>query len=340
MTNDDIQKALEAFIKEAAGARQVTLTKTELLPGGAIQENWLIAMEIDGGAHAGTLEAVVRTDSPSGVAASHNRAQEFALLQAAFAAGVAVPEPLWLCSDVAVIGRSFFVMRRIGGTAAAHRLVKEAALGGDRVVLAERLGEELARIHSIHPPQPTLDFLPQYDEAPALRRIAGYAAYLDTYPTAQPALEWGLAWLTRHAPPRREGGLVLTHGDFRTGNYMVDGHGLTGILDWEFASWSDPLEDIGWFCAKCWRFGANQREAGGIGNREDFYRGYERVSGRPVEGELVRYWEVMAHMKWAIIALQQAQRHVSGEERSLLLALTGHIVPELEYEILKLTEEI
>jgi aminoglycoside phosphotransferase (APT) family kinase protein len=120
---------------------------------------------------------------------------------------------------------------------------------------------------------------------------------------------------------------------------MVDEHGLTGILDWEFAGWSDPLEDIGWFCAKCWRFGARDREAGGIGEREDFYRGYETVSGCRIDRDLVRYWEVMAHAAWAIIAIQQAQRHVSGEEKSLILALTGHIVPELEYELLTMTED-
>jgi aminoglycoside phosphotransferase (APT) family kinase protein len=133
--------------------------------------------------------------------------------------------------------------------------------------------------------------------------------------------------------------MALCHRDFRTGNYMVDEAGLTGILDWEFAGWSDPLEDIGWFCAKCWRFGAIDREAGGIGRREDFYRGYESVAGKPIDLARVPYWELMAHMNWAIIAIQQAERHVSGEENSLLLALTGHIVPELEHEILTMTGE-
>ncbi|MCW5698977.1 MAG: hypothetical protein KIT00_03965 [Rhodospirillales bacterium] len=47
----------------------------------------------------------------------------------------------------------------------------------------------------------------------------------------------------------------------------------------------------------------------------------------------------MAHMRWAIIALQQARRHLSGEQISIELALTGHIVPELELEILDMTEE-
>jgi hypothetical protein len=45
----------------------------------------------------------------------------------------------------------------------------------------------------------------------------------------------------------------------------------------------------------------------------------------------------MAHVNWALISVQQAQRHVSGEESSLLLALTAHITPELELEILNMT---
>jgi hypothetical protein len=46
----------------------------------------------------------------------------------------------------------------------------------------------------------------------------------------------------------------------------------------------------------------------------------------------------MAHLRWAIIALQQRERHRSGVEPSLELALTGHILSDLELEILVLTD--
>jgi aminoglycoside phosphotransferase (APT) family kinase protein len=336
---ETLRKALEAFIAREAGAERVTITESKLLTGGAVQENWLVKGEIVGGVHAGVLDAVIRTDSPScGVAVSHSRAEEYALLKAAFAAGVTVPEPLWLCEDKTVIGRPFFVMRRVGGIAAGHALVKDERHGGDRAQLLERLGMELARIHSIRPPRADLNFLEWYEEAPALHAVNRMRRYLDTHPIPHPALEWGLRWLERHAPPRDE--IALCHRDFRTGNYMVDDKGLTGILDWEFSGWGDPMEDIGWFCAKCWRFGAKgkSREAGGIGERENLYRGYEKVSGRALDRNLVHYWEVMAQASWAIIAIQQAERHTSGEEKSLMLALTGHIAPEVEYEILMMTE--
>lgn len=331
------QRALEGFLVKAANADTVSIASARILSGGAVQENWLLDLDIVGGAHAGRLECVLRCDLPTaGVAISHGRAQEFALLKTVFAAGVTVPEPLWLCEDRAVIGRLFFLMQRIQGAAAGHLLVKDGSYGGDRVQLAERLGRELARIHSVGPSHPALDFLPWYEEAPAVRSIRLHRAFLDAHHTAHPALEWGLRWLERHAPAR--GQIVLCHRDYRTGNYMADKNGLTGVLDWEFAGWSDPLEDIGWFCAKCWRFGKNDREAGGIGAREDFYRGYEAELGARIDRDAVRYWEVMAHMNWAIIAIQQAERHVSGEEELLLLALTGHIVPELEWEIMNMTE--
>ncbi|MCK9988826.1 MAG: hypothetical protein AzoDbin1_05298 [Azoarcus sp.] len=333
--NDLTRSALEGFIRRKAGADRVAITQATLLSGGSIQENWLVRAELAGGNQGSELDVVVRTDAPSGVAGSHTRAEEFALLTAAFDAGVSVPEPLWMCHDADVIGRQFFVMRRVQGVAASHVVSREPRYGGDRGQLLERLGAELARIHSIRPPRPDLAFLPAVEGSPALHNVRRLRGYLDRHHTPYPALEWGLRWLERNAPPRGE--VVLCHRDFRTGNYMVDENGLTGILDWEFSGWGDPLEDVGWFCAKCWRFGG-KGEAGGIGAREDFYRGYASVSGRRLDAENIHYWEVMAHLNWAVIAIQQAERHMSGEETSLMLALTGHIVPELEYEILMMTE--
>ncbi len=334
---DEARTRLAAFLAAAAGATSVAIREMRRMPGGAIQDNWLVDAEAEGGPFAGALELVVRADPDAVPAVSHDRSEEFQILRAAHRAGVTVPEPLWLCDDAGVLGRPFFVMRRIPGVAAGHRIVKDERLGGDRATLAFRLGGELARIHSIRPPRPDLPFLVPPAGPPALSAIADYRRFLDAHGDARPVLELGLAWLERHAPPR--GLIVLCHRDFRTGNYLVDERGITGILDWEFAAFGDPLEDIGWFCARCWRFGATDREAGGIGSRADFLGGYRAAGGAPVDPGRVRYWEVMAHMRWAVIALQQAERHLSGEQASLELALTGHIVPELELALLDMTEE-
>lgn len=321
--------ALAGWLKDATGAGSLDILAMDKLSGGAIQENWGLKVAVDGAER----DWVLRTDAPSGLSTSHGRVEEFALLMAAHKAGVTVPEPLYLCTDPAHLGKPFYVMTRIGGRAEGHILTRDSALageGGDRLV--ERLGAEMARIHSIRPPCDDLDFLPLPAAAPALHRVATYRGYLDELWDENPALEYALRWLELHAPATPE--LVLCHSDFRTGNYMVESGELTGILDWEFACWSDPMEDIAWFCARCWRFGAWTREAGGIGEREAFYRGYEAESGRVVDREIIPYWEVMAAVRWAVIALQQGQRYLSGAEESLELALTGLRAPEMELDAL------
>ena len=334
---DDRTEALEPFIRDAAGAERAHVVRIDKMSGGAIQENWLLDVQIDGGPFDGLLHAVLRKDARSQVGFSHSRVREFAIISAAFAAGVTVPEPLWLCDNDDFIGGKFFVSRRVDGVAAGHRLVRDETLGGGRTALTTQLGAELARIHSIPPGETELAFLKMPAGNPAADLIETYQTALDEISTPHPVLQWALAWLKIHQPESRQ--IVLCHRDYRTGNYMVNRKGVTGILDWEFTGWGDPLEDIGWFCAPCWRFGATDREAGGIGTRDDFYAGYELESGRRIDREQVGYWEVMATLRWAVIALQQTERHQSGEESSLELALTGHILPELEMDILKMTGE-
>ncbi|MEM7226988.1 MAG: phosphotransferase family protein [Pseudomonadota bacterium] len=329
------QAAVATWLARAAEAKDARIEEARPLIGGAIQENWYLRVVLEGGPRAGEMVLVLRTDAPSGVAVSHSRSREFRLLQVAWRAGVTVPEPLWLCEDHQVLGQAFYLMVYRAGIARGNKLVRDGAPGGDKEALVERLGQELAKIHAIVPPRPELDFLALPEGPAALRDIALYRRHLDALGQARPALEWALRWCEVMAPPQDE--TVLLHQDFRTGNFLVDDTGLTAILDWEFCDWGDPMSDLGWFCARCWRFGRDDREAGGLGSRAAFYRGYEAVSGRRIAPDVVAYWEVMAHLRWAVIALQQAERHLSGEQASLELALTGRVIAELEFELLKMT---
>jgi aminoglycoside phosphotransferase (APT) family kinase protein len=318
------EASLAAWLKRETGRE---LHGAALLSGGAIQQNWAL----DCGAEA----LVLRTDNAATLAQSHDRATEFALLRAAHAAGVTVPEPLLLCEDAAVIGAPFFLMRRIGGIAAGHRVVKSDTLGGGREAAARALGRELARLHAIRPPRADLAALGAPPADAALAFLATQRAALDAR-EPRPVLEWGLRHLERHAPAPVAP--VLCHNDFRTGNIMWDERGISGVLDWEFAGWGDGHADLGWLCARCWRFGNLTQEAGGVGPRDALYAGYAAAGGGPIEDSRVRWWELAAHLRWAVIALDQAARHLSGREPSLELALTAHLVPELEWEILRMTE--
>src|SRR6516164_4500037 len=328
--------ALSRFLATASAARSVEITGLSALRGGALQENWGLDARFSGGALDGEQRLVLRTSAATGVAASLTRVQEFVVQKAAFAAGVRVPEPLFASEDPVVWGKPCFIMRRVDEIAASDRITGNPALDPALPAVAERLGRELARIHTIRPPRPDLAFLTPCSDTGPIQQIARFRAYLDRHPTPRPILEWGMRWLETHFPTPVAP--VLCHHDFRTGNYMLEGPELTGILDWEFAGWGDPFEDIGWFCCKSWRFARLDREAGGIADRTPLYRGYESESGQAIDPNRVRFWELLASVRWAIIALQQTDRHMIGGEPDLDLALTGRRATECELELLMLLD--
>lgn len=322
--------ALQAWLAKALRVREVQIKTIEKLTGGAIQENWALTVDADGVPQ----KLVLRRDAPATVAASRSRREEFALISAAWKAGVTVPQPIGLCEDASLLGSSFSVFAHVPGVGYGPKIVADTRLGGDRVKLGRELGRQLARIHNLRPDGELAEILGLPPQDPAHAEIKRLRQWLDTIGIVRPELEWSLRWIERRRPSACD--VVLTHGDFRTGNYLVDERGLTAILDWEFAGWSDPMADLGWFCAKCWRFSRPDLEGGGVCTREDFYAGYESESGRSVDAARVEWWELMAHLRWAVIALQQGHRHESGEERSLHLALTGRIADSLEFDVLKI----
>ena len=93
-------------------------------------------------------------------------------------------------------------------------------------------------------------------------------------------------------------------------------------------------EDLAWFCISAWRFGAPEAlGAGGLGSIEDFLAAYERAGGarRPAA---FHWWLVLATLRWGVICRYQAERHLSGQTRSVELAAIGRRVCETEWDLL------
>jgi len=312
-----MKDAFEAGLSELLG-RTVEISVPVLLAGGASKEAWAV--------DAGGERLLVRR---AAVTVMHHHtltlAQEYAVIEAAFEAGVKVPRPYGYIADLA--GREAFVMERLEGDTIGRRIVQKEELATARGRLPVQLAEELAKIHAI--PAERLPFLPE-------ARLERMVEELDEVDEPHPAIELGLWWLRENRPPERP--TVVNHGDYRIGNVVVGPEGLVGVLDWEFAHLDDPVRDMAFSLVRAWRFGVPEKRLGGIGGVEPFVERYNELTGLDVRPEELDYWELAGNVAWAIGTLTQAQRHLSGRDRSVELAILGRLSAEVEHEICHLLE--
>ena len=308
-----------------------TIEKLSRESGGASRQTWSFAALVDGKRHDLILrrDPPTTTKSPDRSTTALDRATEFAVLAAAFKAGVLAPEVLFQLTEHDGLGEAF-VMRRVAGTAIARKLLRDAPYEKARGLITRQLGEILARIHAVDPKS-----LPPLVHREAADHIAGLRRALDGLGRPQPVFELALSWLDRRKPAPI-GRPLLVHGDYRTGNYLADETGVTAILDWEGAHLGDPIEDLGWLCVKSWRFGAVDKPAGGFGSREELWAAYEKAGGAAVDPARAHWWEVFGTVRWGIICHQQAWRHLSGAVKSMELASIGRRAVETEVDLLQL----
>ncbi|EMM75954.1 phosphotransferase family protein [Leptospira santarosai] len=343
MNDTELRNVLEKYLSEKLNG------KTEIhsmvsLSGGACQENFAAQVQVLEGPEKGTYDTVFRTDKGAALLASLNREDEFGVCDLAYKAGVNTPKPFWLETDRRITGSSFYFMQKISGKAVGRYVVKDSSLNKMRKQLAVDLAKNLARLHSIKPSDCKNGTLRETlwkgqdpnDRIVANGSIRFLRSELERMEEAHPAMEMILNWLEKRAKPSDD--VVLIHGDFRTGNFMVTPEGLQGIVDWEFAHWGDRHEDLTWLCMRDWRFGKLNKEAGGFADRSEFYEEYEKVSGVKPDPKMITYWEVMGNLRWAIGCIGQAERHLSGKDKGIELAAIGRRACEMEYEAMRLIE--
>jgi aminoglycoside phosphotransferase (APT) family kinase protein len=319
----------------AASGRPVEVTDVRPLAGGACQDNFRVDLRIGGD----PLRVALRSDARASLPGSVDRATERAVIDLAVAHGVPTPAVRWFVPDLLRPGANAVLMEWVDGVAIGARVLRDPDLAGARDRLPDQLAAALAAIHRVRPVPGVLDHLP-HSARPGTSATDGMLWFnrhtLDALPHPRPALELAVRWLALHAPPDREP--VLVHGDFRTGNFLVGPDGLRAVVDWEFAHWGSPADDLGWLCVRDWRFGRLDRPAGGLARREAFVEAYLAAGGRPVTPAELLWWEVAGNVRWAAGAHSQAQRVLSGAESDLELLAIGRRACEIEVEVLRLVE--
>lgn len=252
---------------------------------------------------------------------------QFAVMQAAHRHGFPVPEPILLYDVDDALGEGF-VTAFVAGETMPKKLLFSPEFSEARPHLTRQAGELLALLHGIQ--ESESGCLVRYPDSrdPVQAQRERY----DSYQELHPALELGFRWLELNRPT--ETGLALLHGDFRTGNLMVDRTGIVAVLDWECSHLGRPAEDIGWLCTRSWRFGQYDKPVGGFGRRDELMDAYLGSGGRRLDPDEIRYWEVFGLVRWAVLNMMQAHGHVFGGRRSPAFAACGRNATIIEYELL------
>jgi aminoglycoside phosphotransferase (APT) family kinase protein len=252
---------------------------------------------------------------------------QFRLLRLVHAEGLPVPEPVFELDALDGLERAH-VVGFVDGETLPRRLLEAPDFERARARFCAQAGEFLGRLHAIAVGRAA--FLA--DTPDTRDPLAAQLARFDYYAEAHPVIEAGLRWLElrRPTPDTR----ALLHGDFRTGNLLMDRDGIRAVLDWECAHLGAPMEDLAWLCLRSFRFGHVERPVGGFGQRVEFHAAYAAASGRRVDVEELRWWTIFGFVRWAVLNVMQVHGHLTGARRSPAFAACGRNACLIEYEML------
>ncbi len=320
----EVEAGLAEILAPTLG--ELAIEHLHRLSAGANRETWSFDAVVDDARHRLILQR-----QRSGADIPDRCAAEAAILRHARAGGVTVAEVIAAESSPNPLERDYTIVRRHKGESIARRILRDALYEVARERFVGDCARELAAIHALDP-EPLAEELLTVDDPVAAQRLS-YERFDDPHPV----FELVFRWLDENQPSLRAPRVV--HGDFRMGNILVDEKGISAVLDWELCHLGDPAVDLGWLVARPWRFGASG-EVGGLGSRTELLDAYVAAGGREIPLTDLRWWEVLATLRWGNACLFMVDGHRRGRTRSVELATIGRRVVEVEYDLLLLLPEL
>lgn len=277
--------------------------------GGASKEQFFFTLT----SQDGSRERYLLRMDPRVAITETDREREFVLLEH-MAGHVPVPVAAWVDANASHFPQPAAIMKVVDGvtkpSGSGHKVSGLGTwLGPDlRSKLKDQFLDHLVKIHAYdYRSRPLPGFeIPDADPRQAARWSLNYWRELWRIDEGETRPIFALAaqWLEDNLPSCTAEDLVLTHGDYRTGNYLFDeGSGtITALLDWELARIGDFHEDLGWVLMQIFGIWENgEFRASDLFGREEFITEYERRSGRTVNRRTLHYYDVLSSFKCYII---------------------------------------
>ncbi|MBT3831020.1 MAG: phosphotransferase family protein [Gammaproteobacteria bacterium] len=306
------------------------LVSVDRLSGGASQETYRLVVETSVGEKRLALRRTPGGEYAEITPQHPGLDVEALLMQSALAVGVPEPEVYYVLQREDELGDGF-LMEWLDGEALGARIVRSPEFEAIRPKLAYECGKVLAKIHSID--LDATGLRARLWEIPPAEFVEQTWERYRLLDTPQPMIDYVARWLMENLPEQHETALV--HNDFRNGNFMLSPDGIVAVLDWEVAHVGDPMRDLGWMCTNSWRFGASD-PVGGFGQYEDMFKGYEDESGKTVDPEHVKFWEVFGSFWWSVGCLGMAEHYRSGPDRTVERPAIGRRTSECQVDCVNL----
>jgi aminoglycoside phosphotransferase (APT) family kinase protein len=222
---------------------------------------------------------------------------------------VRVPSTFWYEADPNVLGRPFFLMQRLRGRVPVSMPVYNGtgwlvdASPEQRRTAWLSAVNQLAAIHAV--PVDEVRFLdtPERGNTSTAQQLSYWTelaavAHGNAIPDVVESL---FEWLRANEPKDEAPG--LSWGDARIGNMMFDDDfKVVGVLDWEQATLSGAMCDLGWwlYFDEMHSTGSDLARLDGLGTRRETIELWQELTGRCV-GD-VRWHEVFAGLKVGLLA--------------------------------------
>jgi aminoglycoside phosphotransferase (APT) family kinase protein len=238
--------------------------------------------------------------------------REYALVKTLFESGYPVPEPLWSGRDCPGLAGSFYIMRKVEGTASGGLFSGGTIPDSALLDMAERL----ATLHAL-PLGRFADFIDEHEEASIYACTAAdgtrrslarlISAWNAASRTPAPTEVYLLAWALANIPATDEPASLL-HGDFTPHNCLFEKGRLTSVLDWECAEFGDPAADLAYL----------RPHIAARMNWDRFMARYEQSGGRAVGEERLRYFANFFHLRTLVCCNIVATAVEQGHSREIL----------------------